>query len=85
MICKSSQLISFKELRLMHGILWQYCVVLYVQRIPYLLSFFSNSRTNKNFKSLPETSERLLRKTVVMQQRKEIPTDTEICAILVYS
>ena len=52
-------------------------LLFHIQQICY------NSRSNRNYRSLPHTTNELLKKTMVAKRRDAIPTNAEICAILV--
>ena len=61
------------------------CVSPTEELISYLFPFFVGKSGKKKVKQLKDVCHHLLQKTVIMKQRKEIPTNAEICAILVSS
>lgn len=61
------------------------CISPTEELISYLFPFFIGKSGKKKVKQLKDVCNRLLQKTVIMKQRKEIPTNSEICAILVLS
>lgn len=59
------------------------CISPTEELISYLFPFFIGKSGKKKVKQLKDVCNHLLQKTVIMKQRKEIPTNSEICAILV--
>lgn len=61
------------------------CISPTEELMSYLFPFFLGKSGKKKVKQLKDVCNHLLQKTVIMKQRKEIPTNCEICAILVLS
>ena len=59
------------------------CISPTEERLFHIQQVCYNSRSNRNYRSLPLTTNELLKKTMVAKRRDAIPTNAEICAILV--